>query len=61
MPLEDGAERSKLVADIFLMLISQRRDPNPDVFWGRARWVEFRDAQYSATAKVGDQDGTMVA
>lgn len=50
------------------MLISQRRDPNPDKFWGWARWVEFRDAQYMpcrATvddrAKAGGQDGAMVA
>lgn len=38
VPLEDGVERNKLAADIFLIPISQRRDPNPDMVWGRSRW-----------------------
>jgi hypothetical protein len=38
VPLVDGVERSKLAVDIILIPISQRRDPNPDVVWGRNRW-----------------------
>lgn len=36
--LVDGVERSKLAVDIILISISQRRDPSPDVVWGRNRW-----------------------
>lgn len=38
MPLEDGVERSRLVADIIPKLNNQRGDPNPDWVWGSSGW-----------------------